>query len=177
MTLQFPPPSPRIEPSTPTPNVETQTSPEALGEGGTMVHALAPYHQPQAQSEAEIEEAKIASAFDARWGFAGIRIASDLDYVSFEPSYDSHKHGGDVLDRVAGWAVDQDLPLGPLVAILELVASKAEEQKAQDMLGVFRGKIKDALEYLRDFGWRGAELAKRADVLEANLPDTLRISK
>jgi hypothetical protein len=157
------PPSTQFETPVPIP-IAPQSSLDALAEGGTTVWTLPAYDK----------NSEIVRAFEERWGFAGIRIASDLDYVSFEPSYDSHKHGGDVLDRVAGWAVDQDLPLGPLVAILELVASEAEEQKAQDMLGVFRGKIKDTLEYLRDFGWRGAELAKRADVLEANLPDSLR---
>jgi hypothetical protein len=54
MTLQFPPP--RIEPSTPTPNVETQTSPEALGEGGATVIALTKYDQSRVGPNATLAE-------------------------------------------------------------------------------------------------------------------------
>jgi hypothetical protein len=179
MTVQFLLPSPRVE--TPTPNVEPQTSPEALGEGGTMVHALAPYHQPQGVAlagEAEIGELErarrtvTAKVFNDRWGFADFKIDVALEEVEVGSSYDTVKHGKAVIDEINGWLLDPEKPLGPVVALLELVAETAQEQDAQDMLNDLREQVRDLVAYHASS--KDTATFERARVLEANLPDSLR---
>jgi hypothetical protein len=176
------PPSQRLETSAPTSSGEPQSSPEAFAEGGTTVPALEPHHQPQSPtlSKAEINNVKhVHQVFDHIWGFAGIRITSDLEYVSFDPSYDTRKHGSDVLNRIEGWVANPSMPLEPLVALLEGVASRVEEQHAQDLLETFRGKVDETIGHLSKIGYLAPdrELIERAQVLEANLPESLRIGK
>jgi ankyrin repeat protein len=128
----------------------------------------------------DINEVELASrsatleAFNDRWGFAAIRMSTDLE-VSFGPSYSTRKQGMAVIDAINGWLLDVRKPLGPVVALLELVAETAQEQNAQEMLEPLREQVRDIVLYHSSS--KDVAVRERAGVLEANLPDTLRISK
>ena len=128
----------------------------------------------------DINEVELASrsatleAFNDRWGFAAIRMSTDLE-VSFGPSYSTRKQGMAVIDAINGWLLDVRKPLGPVVALLELVAETAQEQNAQEMLEPLREQVRDIVLYHSSS--KEVAVRERAGVLEANLPDDLRISK
>jgi ankyrin repeat protein len=128
-------------------------------------------------SGAEIDETELArrsvtlEAFNDRWGFASVRMNLDLE-VRVGSSYSTREHGMAVIEGINGWLLDRDKPLGPVVALLELVAEKAQEQRAQDTLKDLREQVRDLVAYHASS--KDTATFQRARVLEANLPDNLR---
>ena len=95
----------------------------------------------------------------------------DLE-VRVGSSYSTREHGMAVIEGINGWLLDRDKPLGPVVALLELVAEKAQEQRAQDTLKDVREQVRDLVAYHASS--KDTATFQRARVLEANLPDNLR---